>query len=35
MLRGFDMFWIIGGKPVVVGLVALFSVEASDWLEIR
>ena len=31
MLRGFDMFWI-GGKPVVVGLVALFSVEASDWL---
>ena len=32
VLRGFDMFWIIGGKPVVVGLVALFSVEASDWL---
>ena len=35
VLRGFDMFWIIGGKPVVVGLVALFSVEASDWLENR
>ena len=32
VLRGFDMFWIIGGKPVVVGLIALFSVEASDWL---
>ncbi|MDP7049396.1 MAG: DUF5009 domain-containing protein [Verrucomicrobiota bacterium] len=32
VLRGFDMFWIIGGKPVVLGLVALFSVEASNWL---
>ena len=32
VLRGFDMFWIIGGKPLVLGLVALFSVEASDWL---
>ena len=35
VLRGFDMFWIIGGKPVVLGLVALFSVEASNWLSDR
>ena len=35
MLRGFDMFWIVGGKPVVLGLIALFSVEASNWLENR
>ena len=35
VLRGFDMFWIIGGKPVVVGLLALVSVEASEWLKHR
>jgi len=32
VLRGFDMFWIIGGKPVILGLLALFSVESSKWL---
>ena len=32
VLRGFDMFWIIGGKPVIVGLLALFSVDLSEWL---
>ena len=32
VLRGFDMFWIIGGKPVILGLLALFSVGASEWL---
>ena len=31
-MRGFDMFWIIGGKPVILGLLALFSVGASEWL---
>ncbi len=35
VLRGFDMFWIIGGKPVALGLVALFSVETSEWLSHR
>ena len=35
VLRGFDMFWIIGGKPFVLGLVALFSVDTRDWLKAR
>ena len=35
VLRGFDMFWLIGGKPVIVGLLALFSVGASEWLRDR
>ncbi len=35
VLRGFDMFWIIGGKPVVLGVLALFSVKASEWLRHR
>ena len=35
VLRGFDMFWIIGGKPVVIGMLALISVEASEWLKRR
>lgn len=31
-LRGFDMFWITGGKPVLVALVGLFVVEMPEWL---
>ena len=32
VLRGFDMFWIIGGKPVILALAAVFSVDLSEWL---
>ena len=32
-LRGFDMFWITGGKPVLVALVGLFVVEMPEWLD--
>ena len=32
VLRGFDMFWIIGGKAVVLALAAVFSVDLSEWL---
>ena len=32
VLRGFDMFWIIGGKAVVLALAAVFSVNLSEWL---
>jgi predicted acyltransferase len=31
-LRGFDMFWITGGKPVLVALIGLFVVEMPEWL---
>ena len=34
-MRGVDMFWLIGGKPGIVGLLALFSVGASEWLRDR
>ena len=32
VLRGFDMFWIIGGKAVILALAAVFSVDLSEWL---
>lgn len=32
-LRGFDMFWITGGKPVLVALIGLFVVEMPEWLD--
>ena len=32
VLRGFDMFWIIGGKAVILALAAVFSVNLSEWL---
>ncbi|MDP6913925.1 MAG: DUF5009 domain-containing protein, partial [Verrucomicrobiota bacterium] len=32
VLRGFDMFWIIGGKTVVLSLAAVLSVDLSEWL---
>lgn len=32
-LRGFDMFWITGGKPVLVALVGLFVAEMPEWLD--
>ena len=35
VLRGFDMFWIIGGKAVILALAAVFSVDLSEWLEHR
>ena len=32
-LRGFDMFWIVGGKAVVLSLIALFVDPIPKWLE--
>jgi predicted acyltransferase len=32
-LRGFDMFWIIGGGPLVVEFLRLFSNPLPPWLE--
>ena len=32
-LRGFDMFWITGGKPVLVAFLGLFVVEMPEWLD--
>jgi predicted acyltransferase len=32
-LRGFDMFWITGGKPVLVALIGLFVVEMPEWVD--
>jgi predicted acyltransferase len=32
-LRGFDMFWIIGGQQVFVALVGLFVAPIPHWLE--
>ncbi len=29
VLRGFDMFWIIGGKTVILAMAAVFSVYLS------
>ena len=31
-LRGFDMFWITGGKTVLVAFLGLFVVEMPEWL---
>jgi len=31
-LRGFDMFWIVGGRPVVLALVVLVAGPLPDWL---
>ena len=30
VLRGFDMFWLMGGRELVIALTALFSVRASN-----
>lgn len=35
VLRGFDMFWIIGGKQVLVAISALTSVRWFDWMLAR
>lgn len=32
-LRGFDMFWITGGKPVFAALVGLFVSPLPDWFQ--
>ena len=32
-LRGFDMFWITGGKPVFVALAGLFVSPLPEWLQ--
>ncbi len=32
VLRGFDMFWIIGGKALILALAAVLSVDLSEWL---
>ncbi|MBN1342998.1 MAG: DUF5009 domain-containing protein [Phycisphaerae bacterium] len=32
-LRGFDMFWIVGGRAVVLGLIALFVDPMPEWLQ--
>jgi predicted acyltransferase len=32
-LRGFDMFWIVGGGPLVVAILKLFSNPLPPWLE--
>lgn len=32
-LRGFDMFWITGGKPVLVALLGLFVSPLPDWMQ--
>ncbi|HPO14572.1 MAG TPA: DUF5009 domain-containing protein [Candidatus Hydrogenedentes bacterium] len=34
-LRGFDMFWITGGKDMVVALLALFLGTLPPWLEFQ
>ena len=32
VLRGFDMFWIIGGKALILALASVLSVDLSEWL---
>lgn len=32
-LRGFDMFWIVGGKPLVLGLLGLFIAPVPSWVQ--
>lgn len=32
-LRGFDMFWIVGGRYVVLGIVALFVSPLPEWFK--
>ena len=32
-LRGFDMFWIIGGNTLVLAFLALFVDPVPEWLE--
>lgn len=32
-LRGFDMFWITGGKHLILGIIALCSIPFPAWLE--
>src|SRR5512136_215645 len=32
-LRGFDMFWIAGGGPVVIGLLKLLADPLPGWLD--
>ncbi|OHB68476.1 MAG: hypothetical protein A2V70_03155 [Planctomycetes bacterium RBG_13_63_9] len=32
-LRGFDMFWIIGGMSVVLAIPVLLGVDVPDWVE--
>ncbi|MBM3288587.1 MAG: hypothetical protein FJY92_00400 [Candidatus Hydrogenedentes bacterium] len=34
-LRGFDMFWIIGGREVLLAVVALVAYPAPAWLEFQ
>ena len=31
VLRGFDMFWIIGGKQILVAISVLTSAQWIDW----
>ena len=31
VLRGFDMFWIIGGKKIIVAISLLTSAQWVDW----
>src|SRR5262245_13580445 len=31
-LRGFDMFWIAGGREIVLTAIAIFKDPAPDWL---
>ena len=31
-LRGFDMFWIVGGNPLIIALAGVFSDPVPEWL---
>src|SRR5215470_10254794 len=32
-LRGFDMFWIVGGKELALATLALFPASSAVWVE--
>jgi len=32
-LRGFDMFWIAGGRTALLALAAIFVAPLPDWLK--